>query len=433
MNKIFTIAFLLIVSSTLAQEGWTTLTAPTATRYDDIFFVNDQIGWTAGGWLMKVHKTTNGGKTWMERGTFTKYLRSIEFMDSNIGLCGSLDGSLYRTTNGGASWIDVAPNIDPQPAGVCGLAKADENTIYGVGIWSEPAFVIKSVDKGLTWTYTDMSAHASSLIDVHFLDADHGFVTGSVIDEEDGEVGVVLYTDDGGQTWTEKFRTNHVSDRIWKIQTPDNKHFFGSIESLVEGDGEPTRFIRSSDSGQTWEMLNVHSNFYNIQAIGFIDSLHGWTGGRSTLFETKNGGDTWEQVPVGSAFNRFFKVSENVAYLTGSKIYKFDRTVTPDPDPTPDPVTGTPDLDPYDPIHYIRVSPNPTTGKVNVHVNFGNSTRAHIYLYSTHGKNLKRIFDGNAEAGERTFAIDISNQPPQTFIVILKTNEGMESVKVVKQ
>lgn len=417
MNRLFTVAFLLIVSSTLAQEGWTTLSAPAATRYDDIFFINDQVGWTAGGWLKKVHKTIDGGETWTESGTFTKYLRSIEFMDANIGLCGSLEGSLYRTTDGGASWTDVALNINPRPAGVCGLAKADENTIYGVGIWSEPAFVIKSIDKGLTWTYINMSSYASSLIDAYFFDANHGFVTGSKSEEEGG---VVLYTENGGQTWVEKFRTNHVTDRIWKIQTPDKRHFYGSIESLVE-EG-PTRIIRSNDYGQTWEMVTVDPQYYYCQAVGFIDSKHGWTGGNSTLFETLDGGDTWNKVTVGSTFNRFFKVNSAVAYLTGSNIYKFTRDV----------VTGNPDLEPYDPIHHIRVSPNPTKGKASVHVNFGNSTMAHIYLYGMHGKNLKKIFDEQVDAGERTFEIDISNQPPQTFIVIVKTNEGMESVKIMK-
>lgn len=432
MNRIFTIIFLLCISSAYGQGSWTTLRAPDATRYDDIYFINDQVGWTAGGWLMKVHKTIDGGKTWNESGTLSKYLRSIEFFDENIGLCGSLQSSLFRTTDGGATWTDVAVDIVPRPGGVCGLAIADENTVYGVGIWSEPAFVIKSVDKGLTWTYTDMSAYANSLIDVYFLDADHGFVTGSISDEVGG---VVLYTDDGGQTWTEKFRTNHVSDRIWKIQTPDNKHFFGSIESFVQ-DGKTTRMIRSDDYGQTWEMKQVDPQYFYCQTVGFIDSLRGWTGGNNQLFETKDGGDSWTKVSVGSTYNRFFKISENIAYLTGSKIYRFDRLLDPNPGPgpgpDPGPVTGSPELDVYDPVHTVHVSPNPTTGKANVHVNFGCSTSAHIYLYGIHGKKLEKIFSGQVEKGERTFAIDLSGQPRQTFVVIVKTNEEIESVKIVK-
>lgn len=414
MKHFLTSLLLLITSLSLAQEGWTTLNIPGATRYDDVDFINNT-GWTAGGWSKLVHKTTNGGQTWSESGTFTKYLRCIKFMDLNIGLCGSLEGSLYRTTNGGQTWKDVAPNISPRPAGVCGLAKADANTIYGVGIWSEPAFVIKSTNKGLDWTYIDMSAYANSLIDVYFFDADHGFVTGSISEEEGG---VVLYTADGGQSWVEKFRTNHVGDRIWKIQTPDKKHFYGAIESYVD----ETRILRSSDSGQNWEIITVDPEYYYCQTVGFIDSLRGWTGGNSTLFETVDGGENWEKITVGTTYNRFLKVNEETAYLTGAKVYKYKRDV----------VTGTPDLEPYDPIHYITISPNPTNGNASAQVRFGNRTMAHIYLYSTTGKSLKKIFDGKVEAGEKTFPLDISDLPDQTFIFIVKTNEGMESAKVVK-
>ncbi len=412
------ILFLTCISASLAQEGWTTLDIPNATRYDDVFFVNENIGWAAGGNTGKVYKTINGGRNWNEKETFPNYLRSIQFMDEHIGLCGSLNGSLYRTTDGGNTWTDVAEDIAPRPLGVCGLAKADDNTIYGVGIWSEPAFVIKSTDKGLNWTYIDMSAYANSLIDAFFFDADHGFVTGSKSEEEGG---IVLYTEDGGQTWVEKFVTNGLSDRIWKIQTPDRINFYGSVESFVE-EG-PTRIVHSADMGQTWETIAVDPDYYYCQTVGFIDSQHGWTGGRSTLFETTDGGTTWSKVALGSTYNRFTKVNETTAYLTGSRIYQF----------TKDLVTGTPDLDPYDPIHHISVSPNPTNGKANVKVNFGNRTMAHVYLYSTTGKNLKKIFDGELEAGEKIFDLDISGSPSQTMIVILKTNEGMESIKIIKK
>lgn len=418
--KNFFIAFALLLSlSAVAQEEgtWTTQTIPDATRYDDVFFVDTNLGWTAGGWNKKVHKTTNGGETWTEAGLIgnNKYLRSIEFFDANIGLCGSLNSSLYRTTDGGATWTDVAPNINPQPAGVCGLAKADANTMYGVGIWSEPAFVIKSTNKGLDWTYTDMSDYATSLIDVYFFDADHGFVTGSVNDEDGG---VILYTADGGNTWTEKFRTNHLEDRIWKIQTPDNIHFFASVESYMD----ETRMLRSSDAGQTWEMITVDPEYAYIQLVGFIDPLHGWTGGAETLYETADGGDTWAKIELGSTYNRFFKVNEGLAFMTGSKVYKFTRDV----------ITSVTDPEPHDPIHHMTVSPNPTLGNAKVRITFGNPTMAHIYLYNVAGKVMKNIFDGPVAAGEKIIELDLTDQGVKAYLVIVKTNEGMISTKVLK-
>lgn len=425
MNHFFTTLLLLLSVSVFAQnEGaWTVQNIPDATRYDDVFFINKNVGWTAGGWNRKVHKTVNGGETWTEAGLTgnTKYLRCIEFFDENIGLCGSLGagelkGSLYRTTDGGATWTDVAPNINPRPLGICGLAKADEKTIYGVGIWSEPAFVIKSTDKGLTWKYTDMSNYATSLIDVYFFDADHGFVTGSV-DANQG--GVILYTDDGGDTWVEKFKTNHLEDRIWKIQSPDKKHFFASIESYTD----ETRMLRSSDAGQTWEMITVNPEYTYIQMIGFIDASRGWTGGDGTLYETTDGGDTWEVIELGSTYNRFFKVNSELAYMTGRKVYKFSRDL----------VTGTNDPEPYDPVHQLTVSPNPTPGKAVAKITFGNPTRARIYLYSTTGKIMTKVYDGMVEAGEKILELDLTTRQTQTYMIIVKTNEGIIVRKILKQ
>ena len=414
----FYLSFSLVILSffSFAQGSWTTLSIPDATRYDDVFFINPNVGWTAGGWNLKVHKTIDGGETWTEAGLINnKYLRSIEFFDENIGLCGSLNGSLYRTTDGGQNWTDVAGNVNHALPGVCGLARADENTIYGVGIWSEPAFLIKSVDKGLNWTYTDMSAYANSLIDVFFIDANHGFATGSKSDEEGG---IILYTDDGGATWEEKYRTHGFTDRIWKIQTPDSIHFYGAVEALTEGN--PTRIIKSDDGGQTWETVIVNNGYFYCQMVGFIDSRHGWTGGNGTLFETTDGGKKWKKLLLGSTYNRFIKINDQLAYMTGKRVYKYTRVIT-----------GIPDDEPYDPIHSLDVSPNPAKSVATITVKFGNPTTAQIFVYSAVGQVMQKVFTGNAE-GEKTFTVDISNLPAQTLLVILKTNEGLETRKLLK-
>jgi photosystem II stability/assembly factor-like uncharacterized protein len=418
MKRTLTFVFSFIVSVSYSQTGWRSLAIPLTTRYDDLYFLNADTAYTAGGWNGLVHKTVDAGQTWTESRSFGKYLRSIQFLDDTVGLCGSLDSSLYRTTDGGATWTDIASSITPHPPGICGLARADENTIYGVGIWSEPAFVIKSTDKGATWTTIDMSMYASSLIDAFFFDADHGFVAGSVSEEEGG---VILYTEDGGAHWVEKIRTGHASDRIWKIQTPDRKHFFGSVESFS---GDKTRFLRSSDAGKTWEMKDVRDSYYYIQSIGFIDSLRGWTGGNENFFETSDGGNTWVRANLGKNYNRFVKVDEKTAYLTGSRVYQFTRENI---------ITGIPDQETGEDIHTIIISPNPTTAKANIHVNFGTKTMAHVYLYNTEGKNLKRIFDSAVAKGETIIPIDLSNHSPQTIVVIVKTNEGMISAKLVKE
>jgi photosystem II stability/assembly factor-like uncharacterized protein len=434
MKRFFTALFLLAQSFfAFAQEGgWTGLNHPSVNRIDDIYFHGKNIGWTAGGWNFKVHKTTDAGETWTPLTlTNNQYLRSIEFFDENIGLCGSVAsgslpepqrlGSLYRTADGGATWTNVASSISPRPAGVCGLARASVSTMYGVGVWYGPAFVIKTTDKGLTWTYTDMSAYAQSLIDVYFFNEDEGFIVGSAADQSHG--GIVLYTADGGETWTEKFRTNQMTDRIWKIQTPDREHFYGSIESFAPE--TETRMIRSSDRGAHWEIVSVDPDFTDIQMVGFIDPSRGWTGGGEKLFETNDGGDTWEPLELGSTYyNRFFKINDGTAYLTGRGIFKFTRDV----------ITGTHD-DPEsnNDIHSLDVSPNPTSGSITISIKFGNPTMAQLFLYSATGKTIQTLFNSTTPAGARTFTFDASGMPAQSLVVALQTNEGLLVRKVLKK
>src|SRR5690606_22414136 len=99
----------------------------------------------------QVLKTMDAGQTWSPQLITDKYLRSIEFLNDQVGFCGSLDSSLYKTTDGGTTWVDIANTITPKPPGICGLSAPGQQVIYGCGAWFSPAYVIKSSDGGTTW------------------------------------------------------------------------------------------------------------------------------------------------------------------------------------------------------------------------------------------------------------------------------------------
>ena len=170
--KLF-LALLLSIPSLLPAQ-WTTLPVPPANRYDDVFFITDSTGWAVASNGQILH-TTDAGASWDMQTDVEGFLRSIEFATPTLGFCGSLNGKLLRTTDGGEHWTDIAPDIDPALPGICGLSAPTPETIYGCGIWSSPAYIIKSTDGGETWTTTDMSSMASALVDIHFISADTGF------------------------------------------------------------------------------------------------------------------------------------------------------------------------------------------------------------------------------------------------------------------
>lgn len=403
-----------------AQTGLTTLSVPPAGRYDDIHFVNDSVGWIAGGrsaGMAKIYATRDGGATWLQQFAIPQYLRSIEFVTEKIGYCGSLDSTLFKTTDGGQTWIDITASIPKRPKGICGLSIPDVSTVYGVGKYSGPAFLIKSSDGGVTWSYIDMSAYASGLVDVYFLNKNEGFVAG--ISNTEG--GVIWHTTDGGLTWTNKFKTLVSGDYIWKIQTPDNIHFYASVAGLPFSNNG--RYLQSSDRGVTWVTRSWSDTYEYIQGIGFIDTKTGWMGGDAKLFKTTDGGDHWTEEPFQApAFNKFFKINSKIAYLSGQRAYKYNALTT-----------GNNGNTKPDNIHFLNVSPNPVKSVIKIQSVFKHPTFAMITIYNNDGKLIAQLLNKDVKEGSRTIDYDLSKHAAGIYYIILRTNEGMIYKKTIKQ
>ena len=48
-------------------QNWEQLPIPESpSRYDDVFFLNENLGWAADGWGAAVYKTTDGGQSWTQ-------------------------------------------------------------------------------------------------------------------------------------------------------------------------------------------------------------------------------------------------------------------------------------------------------------------------------------------------------------------------------
>ncbi|MBP7407271.1 MAG: T9SS type A sorting domain-containing protein [Flavobacteriales bacterium] len=413
------LSFILLFSAlaSRAQTGWSVLNIPNAGRYDDIFFINDSVGWAAGGSTGWIRKTVNGGQTWTLQFTSPYYLRSIEFIDANTGFAGSLNGQLYRTTNGGQIWTDISPGISPAPDGICGLSAPTANTIYGCGLWAGPAYIIKSVNGGDDWTYIDMSAYASRLVDIHFTTPDTGFATGTANPASNG--GVIIYTTNGGISWTTMHATQALTDIVWKIQRLDAAHWFASIYS--EPTNDDTRMLRSIDGGMTWTQLTVSGDYTYIETIGFMDPLHGWTGGEGTLWETSDGGNTWEDIALGYNYNRFFKVNDSTAYLSGQRIYKYQGDIS----------TGLALPEERTTTHSLSVRPNPTDGHITIDLTLDRNTIADLRIVAANGTTVQQLFRSNAAEGDHTFSANLTGGAAASYFVVLKTNEGMRYEKVV--
>ncbi|MGB3078422.1 MAG: T9SS type A sorting domain-containing protein, partial [Saprospiraceae bacterium] len=300
---------------------------------------------------------------------------------------------------------------------VCGLSHMGDN-VYGVGIWSYPAYFIKSTDRGDTWTYTDLSAFADGLVDCYFLDENIGFVSG--LNENLG--GVILKTIDGGATWQMVYNTNDGYEYIWKLDFVNSNVAYGSVESFA---GETT-VVKTTDGGDTWEELVVSSIPLDIQGIGFANEEKGWVGPRnSDMWETNDGGLTW--IPIGnfSNVNRIFRLAEDLLYASSNYVLKYDNTIT-----------GTKNEIEAKYAHEILgVVPNPFSDNIDIAIRIDKETRTKLDILDIDGKYIAPIFDGRLQTGVHHFHLadnTFSQLKPGLYILIFRTNEGFLTKKIIK-
>ncbi|WP_298555308.1 YCF48-related protein [uncultured Algibacter sp.] len=418
----FRYLFLLISFSTFAQTWQAApniVTNIDGTRFDDVFFLNENLGWAANGQHGAIFKTTDGGLNWIEQLNHSElpgnnqYFRNIEFLNQNIGFLGTLDGAFYKTTDGGDNWSAVT--INPNPNAICGINTVGSSTIYGCGAYFQPAHIIKSTDSGNTWTHTDMSAYANALVEIKFLDELNGFAAG-----RNDAGAIVIKTTDGGVTWSNIFQANIPGEYVWKIQILDGNPnvMFGAIYASQPN---PGKLIKSLDGGNTWTTYDAPES--GIEAVGFVSETTGWMGGHTTGFhETTDGGATWTDLGTGGNLNRIFIMNNSLAYAAGATVYKYTTQTLN----TENSKIYRKDLD-------ISFSKNPVDKLLEFTINYITDDNILIELYTINGQFIKQLTrDSIQNETSKTYSFLVENLAAGSYILDFHSNTGRTSKKFIK-
>jgi hypothetical protein len=171
----------------------------------------------------------------------------------------------------------------------------------------------------------------------------------------------------------------------------------------------------------SWTKYYVCDSFYNIEGLGFIDPLKGFTGGGAGgSFESDDGGKTWNYISVCPYMDRVFRVSDSVMFATGFQIWKYEKGKNGN--------TGQ-IINPS--IVNLYCYPNPVNNVLTINFALARSTRAVLNIYDAQGKLVKFIVNEDKPVGDYQYLIKTDNLPLGIYFVLLKTHEDKLGVKVL--
>ena len=161
--------------------------------------------------------------------------------------------------------------------------------------------ILYTTDGGTTWT-EQTSSVTTALNSVHFVNDKIGWVVGNS--------GVILYTTDGGTTWTEQ--TSSVTTALNSV------HFVNDKIGWVVGNSGV--ILYTTDGGTTWtgQTSTVTST---LQSVHFADNTFGWVVGEGgVILHTVNSGQAWtKQIIDNSDFlNSVHFVDHNYGWAISS-------------------------------------------------------------------------------------------------------------------
>lgn len=235
--------FLLLVSIQTARAEWTKQNSNTLAWLYDIYFLNEQKGFTVGssGTFLT---TIDGGKTWTKKRNFTDdTIRQIYFADEKIG------------------WL------------LC------ERNQYSLGS-NAPSYLMKTVDGGDDWERVEFNdGERKRVTKFFFTKKGAGFAL--------GEGGAVLQMSSDEQKW----KRAALPVRYLMF----DGLFTDDLNGVIVGAGGS--ILMTADAGLSWEKSSIFGTpEAKLAAVFFINPKNGWTvGANGKIFQTVNGGKIWRE------------------------------------------------------------------------------------------------------------------------------------------
>jgi photosystem II stability/assembly factor-like uncharacterized protein len=333
--------------------SWLSISSGTNLALMKVAFINADNGWIVGGrkdeWWNDgdssiILHTSNGGTNWLTYDKINKsLLEDVFFIDNNIGFIAGVAADSFvshslilKTNNGGNTWTSNYDTLGP----IIRIQFINANTgwmlMSAPGMWGYYSTIYRTEDGGSNWS-SILENHGGGpkakwdpqVFDIHFFDSNNGFAIGT----GRGFLGGVVYrTTDGGDTWIDTLTVDSLGN-----QFQFNKAYFSDINQgiAVGWDGN---IYKTINGGLTWN-FQTNGLTNKLNGIYFVDTNNGWTvGDNGTILHTTNGGVTFveeneiDEIPTAfllsqnypNPFNPSTKIKYSVPQLSQVQIKIYD-------------------------------------------------------------------------------------------------------------
>ena len=273
-----------IIKTTDGGDNWTVLSTGVSWTISSVHFPTLDSGYAVGTNLLK---TTNGGTTWTDLGSFTG--NCVFFTSANTGFFTD-DSHIYKTTNGGIYWST--------------FIFSGHKSIFFINPstgWAPSGSTKYTTNAGANWSSQATGSGFSTLYGIHFSDVNSGWSVGSV--GFSGGNSEIRRTTNSGTNWTGQ--SSGTTNTLRSVST------LSSSSAIITG--EKGTVLSTSNGGTNWiSRLNVFSypsdNLYYLSSVFFADNYTGWTGGYLGIVnKTTNGGDTWSSI-LSTSYNDIYSM-----------------------------------------------------------------------------------------------------------------------------
>ncbi len=240
---------------------------------------------------------SGSGTTQIEAGTTQTIakLYDVAFYDPTAGFAVGQGGTIVKITQGGDRW--EYKNYSQNYRLMAITFKGNIGIVVG-----DRGVILKTEDNGNTWREVHPAVYSYVLNDVFFPTATVGYAVGSQ--------GVILKTTDAGETWT-PIPTDVTNNNLYGV------YFVSAQRGFVVGDRGT--ILVTDNGGDDWD-VRFANTYATLKDVYFTDVLTGYAVGHwGVILKTTNSGNTWEKIVENPnySFNKVVFTNLNTGYVFG--------------------------------------------------------------------------------------------------------------------